>query len=175
MSYIGANAQGIISTVSLTTLTAGTTLELKSSGNTIVESDGTTGVLAESGGVTTLTVDNLNLGDTNLSSYEEGNWTPTNGNFTTFASVTFGYAKYVKIGRLVFVQFSQNGGTIDPGAASKHITGLPFTPVAGFGSFMDLDVDYTAPAQIFSGGIYTAVDFGSTGTLFFNGIYYTNS
>jgi hypothetical protein len=175
MSYIGANAQGILSTVSLTTLSSGTVLQLKSSGNTIVESDGSTGVLAESAGATTLTVDNLNLGDTNLSSYEEGTWTPTNGSFTTYTNVTFGYAKYVKIGRLVFVHFSQNGGTINPGGNSKNITGLPFTPVAGFGSFMDLDVDYTAPAQIFSGGIYTAVNFGSTTTLFFNGIYYTNS
>ena len=62
-----------------------------------------------------------------LDDYEEGTWTPTNGNFTTWTSPTFD-ATYTKIGRLVTATFKQTGGTIAANAAGQTIFGLPFAP-----------------------------------------------
>lgn len=61
--------------------------------------------------------------------YEEGTWTPTQGNFATWTSPTFN-ATYIKIGRIVTVSLTQTGGTIS-GNALQYIGGLPFAPKAG--------------------------------------------
>jgi len=60
--------------------------------------------------------------------YEEGTWTPTQGNFDTWTSPTFN-ATYTKIGRLVHLFLHQTGGTIG-WSAQDFISGLPFTPNA---------------------------------------------
>ena len=60
--------------------------------------------------------------------YEEGTWTPTQGNFDTWTSPTFN-ATYTKIGRLVHLFLHQTGGTIG-WSAQDFIAGLPFTPNA---------------------------------------------
>lgn len=64
-----------------------------------------------------------------LSDYEEGTWTPTQGNFATWTSPTFN-ATYIKIGRIVTVSLTQTGGTIS-GNALQYIGGLPFSPKLG--------------------------------------------
>jgi hypothetical protein len=53
-----------------------------------------------------------------LDDYEEGNWTPTNSNAFTSASGT-----YVKIGRMVFCQFTATANSTTTGDCG----GLPFT------------------------------------------------
>ena len=59
-----------------------------------------------------------------LDDYEEGTWTPTQGNVSPWSSPTFS-ARYTKIGRLVRVQVEQTGGTIGMGG---YMGGLPFNP-----------------------------------------------
>ena len=59
-----------------------------------------------------------------LDDYEEGTWTPTNANFSTYTSVTWD-ATYIKIGRMVFFNASQTGGTTNWGTA-QALSGLPF-------------------------------------------------
>ena len=119
------------------------------------------------------------LSGNTLNDYEIGTWTLSNGNFGTFSSVT-STAKYIKIGNLVFVQFSQTGGTIDPGGGPKYLHGLPFTPIseAGSGAFNNGGVAMNVNAFIsVSGGtgrIWCSSDIGSQTSLFFSGFYYTS-
>jgi hypothetical protein len=63
-----------------------------------------------------------------LDDYEEGTWTPTQGNFGTWTSPTF-IAKYVKIGQLVTLFVEQAGGTIES-TGVQYMGGLPFAPSA---------------------------------------------
>jgi hypothetical protein len=63
-----------------------------------------------------------------LDDYEEGTWTPTQGNFGTWTSPTF-IAKYVKIGQLVTLFVEQAGGTIES-TGLQYMAGLPFAPSA---------------------------------------------
>jgi len=62
-----------------------------------------------------------------LNWYEEGTWTPTQGDFGTWTSPTFD-ARYTRVGNQVTLFFRQTGGTIAAGAASKYIQGIPFAP-----------------------------------------------
>jgi hypothetical protein len=55
--------------------------------------------------------------------YEEGTWTPVNGNWTTFALGTY-YATYTKIGNRVIVSV-QTGGSSNA-STSQYFQGLPF-------------------------------------------------
>ena len=66
-----------------------------------------------------------------LDDYEEGTWTPVNGNFSTYTNVTWD-AKYVKIGRLVFCNAEQTGGETGWGTGNR-LGGIPF-PVAETGA-----------------------------------------
>jgi len=59
--------------------------------------------------------------------YEEGTWTPTQGNFGTWTDPVFA-ATYTKIGRSVTINVRQNSGTIASGGANKYISGLPYAP-----------------------------------------------
>jgi hypothetical protein len=114
-----------------------------------------------------------------LDDFEIGTWTLSNGNFTTFTSVT-ATAKYIKIGNLVFVYLKQTAGTIDPGGSTKYLVGLPFVPDSGggSGSWSDGSVTINATGLItvtgVQGRIWTPVDFGSTSDLYFSGSYYTS-
>ncbi len=77
-----------------------------------------------------------NAASESLDDYEEGTWTPSNGNFTTF-NVTSSQinARYTKIGDQVTVWINQTGGQI-AWSSPQYITGLPFTvSVPSAGSF----------------------------------------
>jgi hypothetical protein len=56
-----------------------------------------------------------------LDDYEQGTWTPTSG-----VSLTINYAKYTKIGRIVFINFDIVIGTSSSG--SEWYMSLPFAP-----------------------------------------------
>ena len=68
-----------------------------------------------------------------LDDYEEGTWTPTQGNFSTWSSPTFS-ATYVKVGRMVYVRCYQTGGTIG-WSSNNRIQGLPFNPISGASAY----------------------------------------
>jgi hypothetical protein len=61
-----------------------------------------------------------------LDDYEEGEWTPTQGTFTTWTSPTF-VATYTKVGRLVTLNMVQTGGVISAASASLYIGGSPYS------------------------------------------------
>jgi len=66
-----------------------------------------------------------------LDDYEEGTWTPVTKSGATTLTTTVGYAKYVKIGSLVYVTayVTRNDGSSLTGSVS--IQGLPFQVAAG--------------------------------------------
>ena len=60
-----------------------------------------------------------------LDSYEEGTWTPAEGDsWTSFGTFT---GSYTKIGRIVYITLKQTGGTSNATSDGASITGLPFT------------------------------------------------
>ena len=63
------------------------------------------------------------IGETELD-YEEGTWTPVDGDFDTWSSPTFD-SYYTKIGRLVTCNLAQTGGSL-AWSAVHYFTGLPF-------------------------------------------------
>ena len=85
-----------------------------------------------------------------LDDYEEGNWTPTCSNGSTYTG------NYIKIGKIVHLYYeSTSSGTIS--TASTNLTGLPFTSGGSSGS----------------SGCGTYVNFGSTAA--FGGTQVQNS
>ena len=77
-----------------------------------------------------------NGSDHALDDYEEGTWTLTQGNFTTFnLSSSQNVGRYVKVGGLVTCWFEQNGGSL-AWSTPQWVGGLPFSvQQAGAGSF----------------------------------------
>ena len=109
-----------------------------------------------------------------LDDYEEGTWTPTQGNLSTWSSPTFS-ANYTKIGRLVYVQLQQTGGTIG-WSAQQYIAGLPFSPaVPGSAYATDNYPDSTSALLIWtSNNIYFHTANASETGLIFTAVYHTS-
>ena len=135
--FIGYNAD---TSVALTSQAATVALRLNSSG-----------LATFSGGI--------NLGDTNLSNYKEGTWTPvhaadasTTGTWnTTLAGV------YTRVGDLVSVTMKITGTSMDFSSDDGYrgYTGLPFTPSeeGSAGSYATAHAAaMRGPAAVFSSG-----------------------
>jgi len=109
-----------------------------------------------------------------LDDYEEGTWTPTQGNLDTWTSPTFD-ATYTKIGRLVQVNLRQLTGTIG-WSAGQSMGGLPFSPAQG-GSAYATDTAPTSdngPLLIWTNStIYFQAANASETALVFTAVYYT--
>ncbi len=72
-----------------------------------------------------------------LDDYEEGTWTPNQGSGLTVNGAFSSTGRYVKIGRLVYVEGTQLGTTnIAVGAVGMICSNLPFTPTTGNASGM---------------------------------------
>lgn len=72
-----------------------------------------------------------------LDDYEEGTWTPTASNLTTVTGSASWSGKYIKIGKLVIVEWALSGGNFTVTANSTVITNLPFTiDVTGSSTFV---------------------------------------
>lgn len=98
------------------------------------------------------TLSALNLGNTDLTNYTEGNWTPIDSSGAGL-TLTVGYATYMRIGTLVICHFSITyPSTADASAAI--IGGLPFTAVATGGA-----------AGVFGGKILNATTATSANTI----------
>ena len=69
-----------------------------------------------------ITPASINFGQTTLSNYTEGTWTPSLGGNTTYANQA---GRYTRIGRLVFASYRVDVTTLGTGSAST-ISGLPF-------------------------------------------------
>ena len=79
-----------------------------------------------------------------LDDYEEGTWTPSLGTTGTQPSVTYSGitrgGKYVKVGRLVTVNFSMRINAHSGGTGEYLITGLPFTTSTAVGDHAGVSV-----------------------------------
>ena len=93
-----------------------------------------------------------------LDDYEEGTWTPTNGDMTTF-NVTSSQinARYTKIGDQVTVWINQEGGQI-AWSTPQYLQGLPFSvDVPSAGTFTNNYPNAGGEALVWSGGrVYMA-------------------
>ena len=110
-----------------------------------------------------------------LDDYEEGTWTPSNYNFSTYSSVTWD-ATYIKIGRLVFINAMQTGGTTTWGN-SQALQGLPFAvEKTGAGSFSNTSPDEGGAILIWDNEyVYFTPAGGGSYPLRFSGVYQTTA
>jgi hypothetical protein len=101
--------------------------------------DGATKATIASSGIGYFDVGGINLGDTNLSNYKEGSWTPTlvrNGAaITAGVAYTSANGNYTRVGNVVHYWFDMTIGTLDnstlaPASGTFGIGGLPFTSAA---------------------------------------------
>ena len=104
--------------------------QVTTQGNTVTGSGSI--VLATSPTLTTPTLGvssatSINFGQTALSYYGEGTWTPALGGTATYNGRT---GTYTRIGRLVHVEANINVNTIGTGSAIV-VSGLPFAAIAG--------------------------------------------
>jgi hypothetical protein len=74
-----------------------------------------------------------------LADYEEGTWTPINGNMTVVGGITSATGTYTKVGRQVTVCGQMVAGTSITATSAQYIIGLPFTcgTIASLGSLTD--------------------------------------
>lgn len=70
----------------------------------------------------------INLGENNLTVYDEGTWTPTDGSGAglSFSSVA---GRFTRIGRLVFAEFAVTFPATTS-SAGNALSGLPFAPAS---------------------------------------------
>jgi hypothetical protein len=68
-----------------------------------------------------------NAASNELGDYEEGTWTPSANNWTIATTYS---ARYIKIGKLVYISSYMNAGT-NSSSSTFQITGLPFTSKGG--------------------------------------------
>lgn len=101
----------------------------------------------------------LNLGQTTLSMYEEGSWTPSPTNLTVVGSPTY-TGRYTRIGNMVFINLRVQSTTSTASTAnSTTFTGLPVAP--GRNS----TVTAVISASVTSADV-GLIDTGSSGTIY---------
>jgi hypothetical protein len=101
--------------------------------------------------------------------YEEGDWTPTQGNFGTWTDPVFS-ATYTRIGRSVTLNVRQNAGTIESGGAGKYIAGLPFAPATAGSTGIAINGSGITVSNLLlysDGNIYFISDTGSQSSVQF--------
>ena len=97
------------------------TIKAQASGGTLTNPS-ISGNVSVTGGIT---ASSINLGDTTLSDYEFGTWTPTNSDIT----FTTSYAKYTRIGNLVIASLDINSidcSNVPADSNNFVIDGLPY-------------------------------------------------
>jgi hypothetical protein len=101
--------------------------------------DGATKATIASSGIGYFDVGGINLGDTNLSNYKEGSWTPSlvrnGGAITAGVALSSAIGNYTRIGNVVHYWFDMTISTLDnstlnPASGTFGIGGLPFTSAA---------------------------------------------
>ena len=114
-----------------------------------------------------------------LDDYEEGTWTPTQGNFSTFSLSSGQFnATYTKIGNIVHFRFEQTGGEL-AWSQAQYIGGLPFTVAKnGAGTWTNNYPNSGGEMLIYSSNIlyFSQTDGYNTSSykLVFSGTYETN-
>jgi hypothetical protein len=111
-----------------------------------------------------------------LDDYEEGTWTPTQGSFTTWTSPTFD-ARYTKVGRMVFINLRQTGGTIG-WSSQQQMGGLPFAPSQGASAYATDDGPVSDNGALLiwtASNVYFQKSNASETSLVFSAMYYTSA
>ena len=117
-----------------------------------------------------------------LDDYEEGTWTPNQGGGLTVSGTYSSSGRYVKIGRLVYVEGSQTGSSsIAVSSVGALCTNLPFQVTAGitsgFGGLTNNSINQsnTTWAQAGNNGLYATEAVGATAQLWWSATYYASS
>jgi hypothetical protein len=103
--------------------------------------------------------DSNNIGMTSelFDDYEIGTWTPTSSSFTTTGTVST-IARYIKIGRLVFIMCSITATSIETTAGTSYISGIPFASSLSSVPFSVVRNDTSAPTSYGSGLLHLSTD-----------------
>lgn len=95
-----------------------------------------------------------------LADYEEGTWTPGQGNGVAVVGTYSSSGRYTKVGRLVTIQFIVAGSTsIAVSSGSNFITGLPFAGSSGvyfIGSALNSAATFSSNPFVLDSIIYSA-------------------
>lgn len=94
-----------------------------------------TGLITALGGQIKFPATQVASADANtLDDYEEGTWTPTFTGATTNPTVTYTKqeGRYVKVGKMVLVQFDLRWSSKSGGSGTVQISGLPFSTDGGY-------------------------------------------
>jgi len=144
-------ANGIVYASSTSALTTNSALEFNGT-NLVFGTNGTNGILFGA--------------SSQLSDYEEGNWTPGAGNLTivgTFSSS----GTYTKIGRFVTCQATLNATTSVTGNPGQFFTGLPYTPARPYsGSAVWANRGSGGFVEVFTNGNVYSAGFGTYSTIY---------
>lgn len=131
---------------------------------------------AKSGANTDIT--SLNFGDSTLSNYKEGTWTPTWTNLTVVGSLTTNVGRYTRIGNIVYYSITLIGSTsIAITGGSTHGT-LPVSPTASdvcFSTNVSTGIGYgNGTITIATNEIYPASVSATGGIVVISGKYQVN-
>ncbi|MFY8211416.1 MAG: hypothetical protein ACOVLB_01940 [Candidatus Nanopelagicus sp.] len=117
-----------------------------------------------------------------LDDYEEGTWTPNQGGGLTVSGTYSSSGRYVKIGRLVYVEGSQTGtSNIAVSSVGALCTNLPFQAIAGitsgFGGLTNNSINQSNTTWVQAGntGLYATAAVGATAQLWWSATYYAPS
>jgi len=110
----------------------------------------------------------------NLTWYEEGTWTPTQGSGLTVVGTFSSTGKYTRIGRQVCISGTVSGSTgVSVTAAGVITNNLPFTVItAGLGQATNAGVNAFAAVICTSTNVTSAGAIASTTTITFSATYF---
>jgi hypothetical protein len=117
-----------------------------------------------------------------LDDYEEGTWTPNQGGGLTVSGSYSSGGRYVKIGRLVYVEATQTGSTnIAVAVTGVLCTNLPFAPTTGvatgIGNLTNNDLNKTSSCWVDLGSntLYAIEAITTTAKLWWSATYYAGT
>jgi hypothetical protein len=111
----------------------------------------------------------ISLGDTTLSNYAEGTWTPTLPNGGTLSTNS---ATYTRVGNICHIQFYVSGVSPTADASQFRIGGLPFTVSNDTNYFAAGSVGYAGDGQFVN---YRIIGNNNTETCYFHSVAGTST
>jgi hypothetical protein len=178
MSIVLQSSGGGSITINEPTTASNFTQTLPASTGTIVVS-GTTPSL---NGITFPATQSASADANTLDDYEEGTWTPNQGSGLTVSGFYSSGGRYVKIGRLVYVEATQTGSTnIAVAVTGVLCTNLPFAPTTGvatgIGNLTNNDLNKTSSCWVdpASNTLYAMEAITTTAKLWWSATYYAGT
>jgi len=122
---------------------------------------------ASGAGITFPATQSASTSANTLDDYEEGNWTPLMFGSSSNPTVTYGsdnYGRYVKIGKMVFIEGHLSWTAYSGGSGSIQLAGLPFSHIAA--NWADVAVGLMSNWTSAGGYQWVGIQMGSNETTF---------